>query len=171
MASIDRTPVRRIVSGGQTGVDRAALDVARELGLAHGGWCPRGRKAEDGPIDRCYNLRETRSAKYHVRTRHNVLDSDGTLILYRGEMTGGTELTLRYALEHHRPYLAVDLASADLEAIRGWLIENEIETLNVAGPRESTAPGAYEEARSALRAVLHGRRRSRRSGNKQRATD
>jgi hypothetical protein len=146
--------IRRIVSGGQTGVDRAALDVAIELGIEHGGWCPQRRKAEDGPIDRRYNLRQTRSAKYHVRTRLNVLDSDGTLILYRGELTGGTELTLNYALAHGRPCLAVDVGKVKLATVRRWLVAQAIETLNVAGPRESTAPGVYEEARSALRAVL-----------------
>jgi hypothetical protein len=149
-----RLLLRRIISGGQTGVDRAALDVAIELGLAHGGWCPRGRRAEDGPIDRTYKLRETRSAKYHIRTRRNVLDSDATLVFYRGEIAGGTELTLRYAREHGRPHLAVNPAEADAAAIRRWLVEHQIETLNVARPRESTWPGAYEESRSLLRELL-----------------
>lgn len=85
--------VRRIVSGGQTGVDRAALDVAMQLSIEHGGWCPRGRLAEDGTIPSRYDLRETRSAKYHVRTERNVVDSDATLILYRKSLTGGTLLT------------------------------------------------------------------------------
>jgi hypothetical protein len=162
-------PVRRIVSGGQTGVDRAALDVAIELGLAHGGWCPLGRKAEDGPIDVRYNLRETSSPKYHVRTRRNVLDSDGTLILYRGELTGGTELTLKYAREHGGPCRAVDLGEVNLAAVRRWLVDHAIATLNVAGPRESTAPGVYEEARKTLLAILQSgrskkpRQRSRRT--------
>ena len=80
----------RIVSGGQTGVDRAALDAALELGIAHGGWCPRGRLAEDGPIADRYGLRETASSDYAVRTEQNVVDSDATLILHRGPLTGGT---------------------------------------------------------------------------------
>jgi hypothetical protein len=155
----DRLPLRRIISGGQTGVDRAALDTAIALGLPHGGWCPRGRKAEDGPIDRCYDLQETRSARYHVRTRRNVLESDGTLILYRGEMTGGTELTLDFARKQNRPHLAVELSQVDASRIRRWLVENRIETLNVAGPRESTAPGVYQEAMSTLRAVLAAKNR------------
>jgi hypothetical protein len=155
-ASSKKRLLRRIVSGGQTGVDRAALDVAIELGLEHGGWCPRGRKAEDGPIDRGYDLRETRSAKYHVRTRRNVLDSDGTLILYRGAMTGGTELTLDFARKQGRPHLAVEISHIDLPAIRRWIVENRIETLNVAGPRESTAPGIYAQGRSILSALLAG---------------
>lgn len=155
-------PVRRIVSGGQTGVDRAALDAAIELGIEHGGWCPRGRKAEDGPIDARYDLRETDSRQYHVRTRRNVLDSDATLILCLGKLTGGTELTRRYAEEHDRPLLVVDLEEADPKEIVAWLKENGIETLNVAGPRESTAPGVYEQARLLLIGAL-GKRPVRKS--------
>jgi hypothetical protein len=143
-----------IVSGGQTGVDRAALDAAIELGLDHGGWCPRGRRAEDGAIDPTYRLRETRSAKYHVRTRRNVLDSDGTLIISCGELSGGTELTLRVARRYGKPAFVVELPEADVEEIRRWLAEHRIQILNVAGPRESTSPGVYRFARSLLRAVL-----------------
>ena len=96
-----RVPIlRTIVSGGQTGVDRAALDVAIALGFAHGGWCPAGRLAEDGPIAARYALRETTSAAYDVRTERNVLDSDGTLVLASGEPRGGSALTCRLACGH-----------------------------------------------------------------------
>ena len=102
----------KIISGGQTGVDRGALDAAMELGIPHGGWCPRGRTAEDGRIPDRYQLRETDSPDYSFRTEQNVLDSDATLILYRGRIAGGTELTLRLARQHGRPHLVVDLDAA-----------------------------------------------------------
>lgn len=102
-------PIEKVVSGGQTGVDRAALDVAAEYGLACGGWCPRGRKAEDGPIPSSYPLRETPSGTYAQRTEWNVRDSDATLILTMGEPTGGTELTRSLAEELGKPCLIVDL--------------------------------------------------------------
>ncbi|MBW3595740.1 MAG: putative molybdenum carrier protein [Planctomycetes bacterium] len=146
--------VRRIVSGGQTGVDRAALDAAIALGIDHGGWSPRGRRAEDGVIDSRYRLRETDSTKYHVRTEWNVRDSDGTLILHRGELSGGTDYTRRCAALHGKPCLSVALATANLRDIRTWLADNAIAVLNVAGPRESTAPGIYEEALALLEALL-----------------
>jgi Circularly permutated YpsA SLOG family len=101
--------VRRIVSGGQTGVDRAALDVALELGLECGGWCPRGRRAEDGEIPARYPLRETRSAGYPVRTERNVRDSDATLVLHEGRLGRGTALTAGCARRLGRPLLEVDL--------------------------------------------------------------
>jgi hypothetical protein len=100
----------KIISGGQTGVDRAALDVARELGLPCGGWCPKGRRAEDGPIPARYPLVETASASYPQRTRQNVLDADGTLILTMTPPTGGTALTIRIAEGNDKPYLVVDLS-------------------------------------------------------------
>lgn len=96
--------VKRIVSGGQTGVDRGALDAAIFLGIAHGGWCPQGRLAEDGTIPPRYELTETNSSKYPIRTQQNVIDSDGTLILYAGELQGGTSLTLRFARERNKPW-------------------------------------------------------------------
>ncbi len=138
--------LQRIVSGGQTGVDRAALDAAITLGLPHGGWCPSGRRAEDGPIPGHYRLRETASANYPVRTRQNVVDSDATLILYREALVGGTELTYRVARQVGKPFFLVDLADrpAPALAIR-WLEDAAIETLNVAGPRESTAPGIAQQ--------------------------
>jgi predicted Rossmann fold nucleotide-binding protein DprA/Smf involved in DNA uptake len=151
--------VERIVSGGQTGVDRAALDVALEIGLPCGGWCPAGRLAEDGAIPDRYPLRETPSASYPERTARNVRDSDATLILYRTKMRGGTALTARLARHHGRPCLALEIASADPDAIRRWLAEAGVRVLNVAGPRESEAPGIHREATALLRRVLTGLRR------------
>jgi hypothetical protein len=145
-----------IVSGGQTGVDRTALDVAIELGLPHGGWCPRGRRAEDGPIAEDYELRETESSEYHVRTEQNVIDSDATLVLTRGEPVGGTALTIRFAHKHARPLLVVDLARSDTSPADGrdWIITGGYHVLNVAGPRESQQPGIAKEAAEFLRSVL-----------------
>jgi hypothetical protein len=147
--------VERIVSGGQTGVDRAALDVALELGIPCGGWCPRGRRAEDGPIPDRYPLEETPSEEYPPRTAMNVRDSDGTLILTRGEPDRGTALTLRLAQECGRPHLVIDLAgAADSGAVRAWVKALCVGVLNVAGPRESSRPGIYDEAARFLRAAL-----------------
>ncbi len=146
---------RRVISGGQTGVDRAALDVALELGIPCGGWCPRGRLAEDGRIADRYPLDETPTPDYVQRTEWNVRDADATLVLHRGRLRGGTALTVALARRRGRPCLTVDLAAAaDVEAIRAWLIEQRVSVLNVAGPRESQAPGIGAQARSLLREVL-----------------
>ena len=147
--------VRRIVSGGQTGVDRGALDAAIELGIEHGGWCPRGRLAEDGSIPAGYQLTETSSGEYWVRTERNVLDSDGTLILYQRSLSGGTELTHRMALKHGKPDLPLDLLkSPDPAAARDWIRSNKIAVLNVAGPRETSSPGIARSATQFLRDVF-----------------
>jgi hypothetical protein len=141
--------LERIVSGGQTGVDRGALDAAIVLGIPHGGWCPLGRIAEDGTIPTKYELRETPSPDYPIRTEQNVIDSDGTLILYRGRLFGGTELTRRMCVKHQRPMVALDLTAAkgkDLRRVRRWLQGQDIRVLNIAGPRESSSPGIAEEA-------------------------
>jgi hypothetical protein len=145
-------PLARLVSGGQTGVDRAALDVALECGVRCGGWCPRGRRAEDGRIARRYPLRETPSDRYAQRTAWNVRDSDGTLILTRGAPTGGTALTLRIAQSLGRPVLIVDLGlSRAVTPVVRWTEKHSIGILNVAGPRESTCPGISVAAAQFLR--------------------
>jgi hypothetical protein len=150
-------PVQRIVSGGQTGVDRGALDAAIELNLPHGGWCPLGRLAEDGFIPTKYALRQTDTDRYSDRTERNLLDADGTLILYRRQMTGGTELTHLLCRRHGRPVLTVDLDdTVDLIAIRQWLVQERIVALNVAGPRESTSPGIQAAAKQLLCELFGG---------------
>ncbi|MCX5912053.1 MAG: putative molybdenum carrier protein, partial [Deltaproteobacteria bacterium] len=98
----------KIISGGQTGVNRAALDVAIEFGIPCGGWCPKGRKAEDGPIDPKYSLKETKSQEYQFRTEANVIEADGTLILTIGKPTGGTAYTAQMAFKYRKPHLVVD---------------------------------------------------------------
>ncbi|MGE0707295.1 MAG: putative molybdenum carrier protein [Planctomycetota bacterium] len=148
--------VRKVVSGGQTGVDRAALDAAAALGLERGGWCPRGRRAEDGAIATSYPLRETPLADYAQRTEWNVRDSDGTLILVAREpLSGGTLLTRELAIRLGRPVLVVELdGPPPTENVRAWLADKE--TLNVAGPRESGCPGIWARARAFLEALLGG---------------
>ena len=140
--------IKKIISGGQTGVDRAALDAALKLGISCGGWCPKGRKAEDGPIETRYPLQETSSAKYSVRTEKNVRDSDATLVLTRpGQASAGTALTIKLAQRQKKPYLVIDLlGKSDLETVRNWIEANHIRVLNVAGPRESEARGIHDKA-------------------------
>ena len=145
----------RIVSGGQTGADRAALDFAIAHGIAHGGWCPRGRRAEDGRIDERYALRETPSRDYEQRTRWNVRDSDGTLIVSRAVvLSGGSAFTARAAERLDRPWRHAHPGADEPEAIRAWLEAHRVGTLNVAGPRASTDPEVYGYAWQVLEALL-----------------
>lgn len=147
--------VARIISGGQTGVDRAALDVAQELGIPCGGWCPAGRRAEDGPISDRYPLRETPSPEYGERTEWNVRDSDATLILARHPLSGGTARTLRLARTYGRPHRVVDPRRlVEAESVRCWLADFAPPVLNVAGPRGDRLGVVYGVARSFLLAVL-----------------
>ena len=152
-------PVTRIVSGGQTGADRAALDVAMELGLDTGGWVPRGRRAEDGRVpDRYVGLIEADSADYSQRTRLNVRDSDATLVFSFGPPTGGTALTVRLAQSLGKPLLALDLDAHDRDEsarlLRDWLEATWPAVLNVAGPRASGEPRIIEAVHTALRRAL-----------------
>jgi hypothetical protein len=147
----------KVISGGQTGVDRAALDAALAAGLPCGGWCPRGRWSEAGPIDERYPLTETTSADPARRTDLNVRDADGTLIIAPAPLTGGTALTRRIARRRGRPCLVVDPGDETApERARRWLREHDIHTLNVAGPRESRHPGIHAQALALLRAALSG---------------
>jgi hypothetical protein len=144
----------RIVSGGQTGVDRAALDVAIALNVQHGGWCPAGRLSEDGSIPSRYQLTETDSADYPVRTEQNVVDSDATLIVYEGRLKGGTLLTRRICQRLHKPYRCVRIDQRHQQEVRQWLSELKPDTLNIAGPRESTSPGIFDRSMQFLLAVF-----------------
>lgn len=146
--------LEQIVAGGQTGVDRAALDMALELGIPCGGWCPKGRRAEDGSIPESYPLKESPTANYAERTALNVKDSEGTLILSWGSLRGGTALTKTFAERYRRPYLVVDLRNATTQQVHDWLEANSIRVLNVAGPRESSQPGIARQAAAFLRTLF-----------------
>jgi len=141
----------RLISGAQTGADRAALDFAMKHALPHGGWCPQGRRAEDGRIAPHYQLTETPSKDYAQRTRWNVRDSDATLIISQSPtLTGGSEYTQRCAEDLNKPCLHVRPGSDDAKTIQTFLARHKVKTLNVAGPRESTEPGITEYAIAVL---------------------
>jgi len=149
----------KIISGGQTGADRGGLDAGRELGLKIGGWCPRGRRAEDGRIPSEYPLVETNSAGYVDRTRENVFSADATIIFVHGVVSGGSETTERYCTFSGKPYLVVNL-SEDVawdETIGDWVGMVKPEVLNVAGSRESKAPGIQKTVRDILVMAIGGR--------------
>ena len=136
----------KIISGGQSGVDRAALDFALENQVPCGGWCPKGRLAEDGRIHKRYPLRETDNTDYRIRTKANVQDSDGTLIIYIDKLGNGTALTKQIAERLNKPCILISLDKAfavKIEELHSWMEVNEIKTLNIAGPRESSNPGIY----------------------------
>jgi hypothetical protein len=152
----------KIVSGGQTGVDRAAFNTALKLGIDIGGWVPRNRQAEDGRIsDKYSGLRETTSGDPAKRTWLNVRDSDGTLIISRGPLSGGSRLTLEFAEAMRRPCLHLDLtgvSETDAAALmEDWVETNRIEILNIAGPRASEDPDIDLIASSFLHYILRGR--------------
>lgn len=148
----------KIISGGQTGIDRAALDSAIKLNIPHGGWCPKGRLAEDGIIPEKYVLKETDTRGYSKRTQWNIRDSDGTLILIPDspdKISGGTALTLQEAKTKNKPYLIISLSiTTDIHEILFWLNENRIKILNIAGPRESQSPGIYAAATRLIENLL-----------------
>ena len=154
--SIKTMLLSKIISGGQTGVDRAALDVALEMGIPAGGYCPKGRKAEDGPIDPRYPLQELNSPHYPARTERNVLESDGTLIINEGPLEGGVALTLKMAKKYKKHFLIIHPSkSLAVSEVIKWLKSNPINVLNVAGPRESNSPGIYDKAFSLLLRLFH----------------
>ena len=146
--------VFKLVSGGQTGVDRAALDVGLKMKFEVGGWCPQGRLAEDGRIPTKYPLKELPGDGYGQRTRQNVIDSDGTLIIFFGSLLGGTKMTHLYCIEHGKPCLLVDAEKTNydqaVKTIRDFLALHNITTLNVAGPRASEEEMAYTYTKGIL---------------------
>jgi hypothetical protein len=153
--------IRKIISGGQTGADRAAFDAALALGLPIGGWVPKGRKAEDGVIPAHYsNLRETDTDDYESRTRLNVREADATLILSHGPLTGGSQLTESVARTLGKPFLHVNLTPLSIadavDTIRVWLSDLGGEMLNVAGPRASNDPLIYDKTREIVTRLIRG---------------
>ena len=138
--------IRKIISGGQTGVDRAALDVAIALDFSYAGWCPKGRAAEDGIIGHRYILKETPSEDYSQRTEWNVRDSEATLIILSNEPVGGALFAIKLALSLSKPHLIFNPDFENVEVIRRWVCKNKIEILNIVGPRSSQEPEIYFKA-------------------------
>lgn len=153
--------VQKIISGGQTGADRAALDCAIEKGIPHGGWCPKGRRAEDGPIDSRYALVETPTANYIQRTEWNVRDADATVIFSLGDtLSGGSKRTADLAGKHGKPCLHLSKAVDGDKAVRTlleFLVKHGVRTLNVAGPRASNEPEVGMFVREVLDQTLSSR--------------
>ncbi|WP_035273654.1 putative molybdenum carrier protein [Desulfogranum japonicum] len=148
----------KIISGGQTGADQAALDAAIKCGVEHGGWLPKGRKTEKGPLPGRYRLQEMSSGNYRDRTEKNILESDGTLICSHGKLSRGSALTEALAIRHNRPCLHINFnhysEARAVDAIMAWILENTITTINVAGPRASGDPLIYEAVFNLISAVL-----------------
>ena len=139
--------IEKIISGGQTGADRAALDVAIKLGIPYGGWVPRGKITEEGSLPEKYQMQEMPTESYAARTEQNVIDSDGTLIICRGKPTGGSDYTREMALKHKKQLLHIDLnltTSFDAASlVSSWIKLHQLKILNVAGPRASKDPNVY----------------------------
>jgi len=147
--------LEKIISGGQTGVDRAALDVALEFGIACGGSCPAGRTADDGPIPEKYPLTETSDYDHLVRTGNNVKDSDGSMLLYRDKLHGGTAYAMQMAKHMSREVMAIDLQkSPDPQVVVDWINRHSIHTLHIGGQREKTSPGIYQQAHTYIQKVV-----------------
>ncbi len=155
--STKETPIfipRKIVSGGQTGVDRGGLDAAIALGIQHGGWCPKGRLAEDGSVPSRYELVETDTSDYPERTQRNIEDSDATLILYETKLKGGTLLTRKLCKRIDKPHLCLRLGRDAPGLAQQWLASAKPNILNIAGPRESNSDGISERTLAFLLAVF-----------------
>ncbi|MDB4442216.1 putative molybdenum carrier protein [bacterium] len=150
--------IKKIISGGQTGADRAALDVALKFDIPHGGWIPKGRKAEDGTLSEIYKLKEMPTDSYPKRTEQNVIDSDGTLIVARGKLTGGSDYTRQMTLKHKKQLLGIDLnLTSHFDAaslIVSWIRMQRVEVLNVAGPRASKDRQIYSDVVIILEQVV-----------------
>jgi len=140
--------IAKIISGGQTGADRAALDFAIKHNIPHGGWVPKGRKTEDGTLPEKYQLQEMPTGDYSKRTEQNVLDADGTLIVSHGMLTGGSALTEFLAEKHAKPCLHIDLNLLSMQEAaqitNKWIERHGLKVLNVAGPRGKKDPKIYD---------------------------
>ena len=149
--------LKTVISGGQTGADRAALDAALAAGFPCGGWCPDNRQAEDGPIPASYPLQESQGG-YRQRTLANVKESDATVIFYRSSITGGTRLTLDACIKRGRPYKLIDSARVSVDsatqAVGRFIDEYSVTSLNVAGPRASGCPTIYDYVRAVVERVI-----------------
>jgi hypothetical protein len=150
--------IEKIISGGQTGADRAALDFAISQKISYGGWLPRGRTTEDGPLPLKYNLQEMPTRDYSKRTEQNVFDADGTVIVTNGLLTMGAAMTKEFAIKHQKPWIHLDMKELSLQEAAGrmiaWLKENKIKVLNVAGPRAGKDPTIYDTTLQLLNITL-----------------
>ena len=146
--------LKKIISGGQTGADRAGLDTAIAKGIPHGGWIPKGRKTEDGLLPDKYNLSEMTTKSYPKRTEKNILDSDGTMIISHGKITGGSSLTRKLAKQHVKPWIHLDMNDLSIkeaaEQLSRWITGHNIKTLNVAGPRATKDLAIHMKASEVL---------------------
>ncbi len=153
--------LKKIISGGQTGADSAALDFAIWHEIPHGGWCPKGRLCENGTIDPRYQLKETSTKNYPQRTEKNVQDSDGTVIFtISPKLTGGSKKTAELAAKHQKPWIHLHPRTdyeSELLPLLEFLREHNIETLNVAGSRASKEPGVYKFVKYTLEHALFPR--------------
>ena len=148
--------IHKIISGGQSGVDRSALDFSLLYKIECGGWCPKGRLAEDGIIPLKYPLIETKEPEPIYRTMRNIESSDGTMIIYQGAMDKGSQQTVDYAKKVSAPYILIDLKESFSSAqIKDWLIMNHVKILNIAGSRESNCHGIYKESFNFLNQIKH----------------
>lgn len=152
--------LEKIISGGQTGADRAALDFAIDHHIPYGGWVPKGRKTEDGTLPLKYHLQEMPTGNYSQRTLQNVLDADGTVIVSHGFLTGGSALTREFAIQYKKHWLHIDLKELSLPEAAGrlasWLNEKEIKVLNIAGPKAGKDPKIYEVVLLLLQETMVG---------------
>lgn len=152
-------PLRKIISGGQTGADQGALDAAIRFGIDHGGWIPKGRRTEKGPLPDRYHLKEMPGPSYPARTRQNVMDADGTLIFSHGRLRGGSALTHKITGEIGKPVLHIDLTQTgrfqSAQQIAAWLDKLSIQVLNVAGTRASEDPKLYQAVSDVLETVFY----------------
>lgn len=150
--------LKRIISGHQTGADIAAIDAALDTGFPCGGWVPKGRKTEIGPLPEKYIVQEMKTAGYPKRTEQNVIDSDGTVIFTHGRLSGGSDLTRKYAIQHCKPWLHIDLSTHDAAAavalVSRFITENGTAVLNVAGPRASSDSKIYDAVYRTMKAVI-----------------
>lgn len=151
--------IKKIISGGQTGADQAGLDAAIDFGIDHGGWIPKGRLTEAGILPEKYHLEEMQTKSYPKRTEKNIISSDGTIIISRGQLSGGSALTKRLAIKHKKPFLHLDLKDTVFDnavvIFSSWVYKNNISVLNVAGPRDSKDTAIYNDVYRLLTFVLN----------------
>ncbi len=151
--------LKKIISGGQTGADIASIDAAIETDYSYGGWLPRGRKTENGPLAFKYKMQEMTRGGYPKRTEQNIQDSDGTVIFTHKKLTGGSRLTANIAESWGKPWLHINLSQIELMEVvailEDWIVKNKIEVLNVAGSRASKDPKIYGKVHQTIKIIIN----------------